>query len=151
MNTMTCKGYFARVEYDEDDEVFTGRLLGIRDVVSFHAQTVAGLKEALAEAVDDYLETCAKVGKTPEKAYSGNLMFRVPPEVHAGAALAAERAGKSLNQWAAEVLAEAVQAPPRGPSVAAKTEPPAEKVMRRPKGRWVASARAKRRSVAPLP
>jgi predicted HicB family RNase H-like nuclease len=108
MNTMTCKGYFARVEYDEDDEVFTGRLLGIRDVVSFHAQTVAGLKEALADAVDDYLETCAKVGKTPEKAYSGNLMFRVPPEVHAGAALAAERSGKSLNQWAEEALAAAI-------------------------------------------
>ena len=48
MNTMTCKGYVARVEYDEVDEVFTGRLLGIRDVVSFNAQTVAGLKEALA-------------------------------------------------------------------------------------------------------
>jgi predicted HicB family RNase H-like nuclease len=31
-------------------------------------------------------------------------MFRVDPEVHRKAALAAELSGKSLNQWAEEVL-----------------------------------------------
>jgi predicted HicB family RNase H-like nuclease len=35
------------------------------------------------------------------------MMFRVDPEVHAQAARAAELSGKSLNQWAAEVLANA--------------------------------------------
>jgi predicted HicB family RNase H-like nuclease len=37
------------------------------------------------------------------------MMLRVPPEVHAAALVAAQGEGKSLNQWAAEVLAEAVQ------------------------------------------
>ena len=46
-------------------------------------------------------------GETPEKPYSGNLMLRVPPEVHAHAAMMAEAHGKSLNQWAAEVLGNA--------------------------------------------
>jgi predicted HicB family RNase H-like nuclease len=32
-------------------------------VVSFHADSVAGLRAAFEEAVDDYLETCAKLGK----------------------------------------------------------------------------------------
>nr|WP_245426135.1 toxin-antitoxin system HicB family antitoxin [Phyllobacterium bourgognense] len=35
------------------------------------------------------------------------MMFRVKPEIHRRAALAAERAGKSLNQWAEEALDEA--------------------------------------------
>ena len=106
-NAMIWKGYSARVEYDDEDGIFTGRIAGIRDGVGFHADTVAGLRAAFREAVDDYLETCAKVGKEPQRAYSGQMMFRVSPEVHRRAALAAELAGKSLNAWAEEVLEKA--------------------------------------------
>ncbi|MBM9593420.1 type II toxin-antitoxin system HicB family antitoxin [Roseitranquillus sediminis] len=108
-SAMSYKGYAARVEYDDDDEIFTGRIAGIRDSVSFHADTVKGLHVAFHEAVDDYLETCAKLGKDPQKAYSGQVMFRVDPEVHRKAALAADLAGKSLNQWAEEVLTRATE------------------------------------------
>lgn len=107
MNTMHYKGYTARVEFDERDNILVGRLLGIQDIVSFHADNVADLRAAFEEAVDDYLETCARVGKKPERPASGKLMLRVPPEVHAAATVAAQAAGKSLNQWAAEVLAQA--------------------------------------------
>ena len=79
-------------------------LAGIRDGVGFHADTVEGLREAFHEAVEDYIETCAKIGKEPQKTYSGQVMFRVSPDVHRKAALAAELSGKSLNQWAEEVL-----------------------------------------------
>lgn len=106
-NTMSYKGYSARIEYDDEDGIFTGRLAGIRDGVGFHAETVEGLREAFHEAVEDYLETCAKIGKDPQRAYSGQMMFRVNPEIHRKAALAAELAGKSLNQWAEEVLGRA--------------------------------------------
>ena len=109
MNVMNYKGYQARVEFDAEDEIFFGRLAGINDIVSFHGDTVAGLKAAFREMVDDYIETCAKIGKSPEKPYSGNLMLRVDPAVHAKAALAAELAGKSLNQWGEEVLAAAAK------------------------------------------
>ena len=107
MNTMTYKGYAARVEYDEEDAIFVGHLAGIRDIVGFHADTVADLRAAFHEAVEDYVATCAKVGKPPQRAYSGQVMFRIAPETHRKAALAAELAGKSLNQWAEEVLARA--------------------------------------------
>ena len=40
---------------------------------------------------------------------SGRMMFRVDPEVHRRAALAAELAGKSLNRWAEEVLERAAR------------------------------------------
>jgi predicted HicB family RNase H-like nuclease len=107
MNTMSYKGYAARIEYDAEDEIFFGKLAGVTDGISFHADTVADLKAAFREAVDDYIETCAKIGKDPQRPYSGKMMFRVDPEVHAQAAKAAELSGKSLNQWAAEVLAKA--------------------------------------------
>lgn len=106
-NAMTHKGYSARIEYDDEDGVFFGRLAGIADVVGFHADTVGGLREAFREAVDDYLDTCARLGREPQRAFSGQVMFRVDPEVHRRAALAAELAGKSLNQWAEEVLDQA--------------------------------------------
>ena len=106
-NGMSYKGYSARIEYDDDDGIFIGRIAGIRDGVGFHADTVEALREAFREAVEDYIETCARIGKEPQKAFSGQVMFRISPEVHRKAALAAELAGKSLNQWAEEVLARA--------------------------------------------
>ncbi len=101
---MSYKGYSARVEYDDEDGIFTGRIAGIRDGVGFHADSVAELREAFHDAVEDYIETCARIGKEPQKAFSGQMMFRVNPELHRRAAVAAELAGKSLNQWAEEVL-----------------------------------------------
>ena len=106
-NTMNYKGYTARIEYDDEDGIFFGRIAGISDGVGFHAETVEDLRAAFHDAVEDYIETCAKVGKEPQKAYSGKMMFRVDPEVHRKAALAAELAGKSLNQWAEEALEKA--------------------------------------------
>jgi predicted HicB family RNase H-like nuclease len=107
MNMMSYKGYMARVDYDAEDELFIGHLAGINDVVGFHADTVDGLKGAFHEAVDDYIATCKRVGKPAERPFSGRVMFRVSPEVHAQAALAAQLSGKSSNQWAEEALRDA--------------------------------------------
>lgn len=106
-NAMTYKGYTARIEFDYRDNLLVGRLLGIHDLVSFHADTVIELHAAFEEAVDDYLETCEKVGKSPDKPSSGKMMLRVPPEVHSAALIAAQSSGISLNQWATNVLKEA--------------------------------------------
>ena len=107
MTKLMHLGYSARVEFDPEDEIFVGRIAGIQDVIGFHADTVAGLKAAFREAVEDYLATCKKIGRAPEKAFSGQIMVRVDPRVHARAALAAELAGKSLANWAEEKLGAA--------------------------------------------
>jgi predicted HicB family RNase H-like nuclease len=105
---LNYRGYAAAIEFDAEDELFTGRIAGIGDVVGFHADSVVGIKAAFQEAVDDYVAVCARAGKVPEKPYSGKVMFRIAPELHAKAALASELAGKSLNQWAEEALAEKI-------------------------------------------
>ena len=109
MKTMKHKGYSARIEYSDEDSCFVGHIAGIRDVVGFHGEAVNELKAAFIEAVDDYLETCKKAGRQPQKPYSGKLMLRIPPKVHAAVAQAAEVSGKSINQWAADMLDQAAQ------------------------------------------
>lgn len=105
MNTMTHKGYTARVAYDSDDELFTGRIAGIDDVIGFHGASVAELKAAFVDAVEDYIETCKKLGRKPQKTYSGQFVVRVAPDIHARAAIAAKAEGKSLNVWVSEAIA----------------------------------------------
>lgn len=109
MNTMTYKGYTARAEYDERDNVFVGRIPGMRNIIGFHGETVAELRAEFELAVKDYLADCKQQGIHPEKPASGKLLLRVPPEVHGRALIAAQAAGKSLNQWAAEALQHAAQ------------------------------------------
>jgi predicted HicB family RNase H-like nuclease len=109
MNTMTYKGYTARIEYDERDNIFVGRILGIRSIISFHGATVAKLRAEFEHAVKDYLAECTEAGITPAKPASGKLLLRVSPEIHGRALVAAQAAGKSLNQWASEVLQNATQ------------------------------------------
>ncbi len=103
-STITYKGYAARIEFSSEDDCFIGHIAGIKDVVGFHAESVGELKQAFFDSVEDYLEVCKITGKTPRKPYSGKLMLRIPPEVHAAVATAAQLSGKSINQWAAEAL-----------------------------------------------
>ena len=107
---MTYKGFAARIEYSDDDECFVGHLAGIRDVIGFHADSVPELRAAFHEAVDDYLDTCTRAGRAPNKPYSGQFRLRLSPELHARAALVAETQGKSLNAWVADAIERSVAA-----------------------------------------
>ncbi|TAJ77333.1 MAG: type II toxin-antitoxin system HicB family antitoxin [Gallionellaceae bacterium] len=110
MNTMGYKNFAARVEYSEDDGCFIGHIAGIRDVIGFHGESVAELRAAFEEAVDDYLAACEKIGKEPNKPYSGKFHLRLTPDLHARAAMVAETRGKSLNTWVSEVIEKSVTA-----------------------------------------
>ena len=109
MSSMTYKSYTARVDYDNRNDVFVGRVLGIRSILSFEGSSVEILKASFEEAINDYLQECDEKGQTPEKPASGKLLLRLAPELHGQAMVAAKAAGKSLNQWVAEALHRAVQ------------------------------------------
>lgn len=106
---MSYKGYAARVEFDAEDHIFVGRVAGIRDTVVFHGASVDALESAFHESIDDYLCACEKLGQSPDKPFSGRMMFGVDPQVHARAVMAAQLAGISLNQWAEQVLRQAAE------------------------------------------
>jgi predicted HicB family RNase H-like nuclease len=101
---MEYNGYTARVVFDEDAGVLFGEVDGLRDVVTFEATHTKHLAVAFRESVDDYLAMCAKRGEQPERPYSGKFLVRTDPGVHRDLAMAAARAGKSLNAYTSEVL-----------------------------------------------
>ena len=107
MNSMRYRGHTARIEFDDRDDIFIGRVIGVRDMICFHADTVADLKREFQTSIDDYLNYCTENNIVPDKPASGKMMLRVPPEVHAAALIAAQTAGESLNQWATRALSEA--------------------------------------------
>lgn len=109
MNTMNYKGYEAFVAYDEEAELFHGEVINLRDVITFQGESVAELKKAFQDSVDDYLAFCKERGEEPEKPFSGQFMVRAEPELHRAVVTAAKRAGVSLNRWVTSTLERAVQ------------------------------------------
>ncbi len=108
-NTLSYKGFSARIEFSADDNVFFGRIIGIDDIVTFHAETVGELNSEMKETVDFYLEVCKKKGKPVKKTFNGKVLFRFPSELHASIALAAAKHGKSINEFGKEVFQSALQ------------------------------------------
>ena len=107
MNTMTYKGYKARMDFDTEDKIIVGRVLDIDDIITFHGTSVAEFEDAFQSAIDSYIVACNRLGQEPERPASGRMMLRVDPAVHAAAVKASARNGQSLNKWAEQVLLQA--------------------------------------------
>ena len=108
MNSMTYKGYFAKINFDDRDNIFWGKVVGIKDSITFEGETVSQLTEDFHNAINHYMADCGQDGRTPEKPYSGKLTLRVSPGIHAEIATAASNAGKSLNKWVADTLTQVI-------------------------------------------
>ncbi len=101
---MNYKGYSATVRFDNDDDIFHGEVLGLRDVVTFQGTTVDELKRAFEDSVEDYLEFCRERGETPDKPFSGKFLVRIEPSLHRRLYELSADEGKSLNAWVAARL-----------------------------------------------
>jgi predicted HicB family RNase H-like nuclease len=99
------KNYYGSVQFSAEDEVFYGKILGISDLVNFEGESVKELKSAFQESVDEYLEFCKEIGKTPEKTYKGTFNVRVPSTLHKEAALFAAVNNLTLNDFVKKALA----------------------------------------------
>jgi predicted HicB family RNase H-like nuclease len=87
--------------------MFRGEILGLNGGADFYAQDAEGLRREGAISLRVFLDACKEDNVDPFKSYSGKFILRVPPEDHAAISLAASASGKSLNQWAVEVLKQA--------------------------------------------
>ena len=108
MNTMIYKGYTTVIMYSSTDECLLGSLLGIDDIISFHGDSVSEVRQAFEDAVDEYLNSCIQTGKAPQKPFSGEITLQMPHELHARLARAAHIRDKSLGDFVAELLEQAV-------------------------------------------
>jgi len=105
---LNYKDYVGHVEFDEDAEIFYGEVINTKDIITFQGKTVAQIKKAFVESIDDYLDFCAKRDESPEKPFSGKLNLRLTPEVHREVFIAAKRDKKSLNNWIVSVIVKEV-------------------------------------------
>ena len=105
---MEYKGYIGQVEFDEEASIIHGETINTRDVITFQGESVAEVKMAFHESVDDYLEFCRTRGEPPDKPFSGKFVTRIPPDLHRQVTAAAILSGKSLNTWIVEQLQKAV-------------------------------------------
>lgn len=102
------KDYYADIHFSAEDEVFYGQLIGINDLVNFEAESVKELKKAFTEAVEDYLSTCKKLNKLPDKTYKGSFNVRIPSQLHRQAAIFAAMKKVTLNDFVKYAIDSAV-------------------------------------------
>ena len=105
---MKYKGYTGLVELEEGSDVLFGRVIGLRDVITFQGESVAEVTQAFHDSVDDYLEFCAERGESPEKPYSGQFVLRLDPELHRELANLAQARSTSLNALIEAILKNTV-------------------------------------------
>jgi predicted HicB family RNase H-like nuclease len=106
---MHYKGYIGKVEYDPDAKLLHGEVAGLRDVITFQADSAAGIEKAFRESVDDYLAFCRQRGEKPGKPYSGQFIVRAGSQLHRDLVAIAQATGKSLNSVVVESLKRETQ------------------------------------------
>ncbi|MBP1203030.1 putative HicB family RNase H-like nuclease [Duganella sp. 1411] len=109
-NTMTIDGHRAVITFDPEIQMFRGEFLELNGGADFYAKDVRGLQREGKISLQVFLDACAEDGVEPRKSFSGKFSLRVDPSIHQAAAIAAAASGKSLNQWAEEVLRQAALA-----------------------------------------
>jgi predicted HicB family RNase H-like nuclease len=97
MNILKYKDYEGTTEIDMDRQICRGKILFINDLVTYEAESPKQLQHEFEAAVDDYIETCAELGRSPQKPLKGQFNVRIPPALHKSASLRAVHDGASLN------------------------------------------------------
>ena len=61
------KSYLGFIRYDDEEEVFRGRVIDIKDMVTFQGSSVEEIRREFQESIDDYVEFCTGLGQEPDK------------------------------------------------------------------------------------
>ena len=101
---MEYKGYLARIQFDNEADIFHGEVINIRDVIDFQGKSVDELRHVFKDTVEDYLDFCSERGEEPETPFSGHFTIRLSPDQHRKIVFAADKAGKNIDHWVVEAL-----------------------------------------------
>ena len=96
-NTIEYKNYVGSVEFSQEDNIFFGKVLGIKALLSYEGTNAKELVDDFHSVIDDYLELCKNKNIEPEKAYKGSFNVRIPAELHKMAVIEAMSRQISLN------------------------------------------------------
>jgi predicted HicB family RNase H-like nuclease len=108
-NILQYKGYTGNVQFDSDDLIFYGQVMGMKKAhISYEGRTVDDLVKDFHDAIDDYLDLCAEEGMEPERPFRGTFNLRLGSELHKRLSVNATEQGMTLNTYVKSVLEKAV-------------------------------------------
>ncbi len=98
----------AALYYDGQRDMFRGEFIGLSTKLVFLAQDIDELFRQGEIVLEDFLARCRLDGTEPLQEYSGELILRIHPGLHAEVAAQAFASGKTVNQWLAEMIEQVV-------------------------------------------
>jgi predicted HicB family RNase H-like nuclease len=105
-DTMDYLGYFGSVHYNDEDELFYGKVESIRSLISYEGHDVESLKASFYEAVDDYISLCDTQGREPETPFKGSFNVRLGSDLHRRVAIEAQQQGIHLNKLVTKAITQ---------------------------------------------
>jgi predicted HicB family RNase H-like nuclease len=111
LGAVSYRGYVANVEFDAASEALVGRVVNAREALDFRSRSAADVLGDFHQLIDRYLADCEQAGVAPQKPYSGKLLIRIDPTLHAEIAAEAGRVGQSINAWVERAVRAACPPP----------------------------------------
>jgi len=110
MDYLEYRGYKGSVEYRKKGACLRGKVLGMhKDVIYYEGETLDALRENFETAIDSYISTCEADGVEPKKPFSGNMIVRMPSNLHEKIAMNAAEEGSTINGYIVHILEDNVR------------------------------------------
>lgn len=106
-NILRYKGYTASVQFDADDGILVGIVLGIKDIIDFHGDSVDAIRKEFKVAIDEYIKACKKLGREPNKPRQGKIVLMLPVDIEAGLEQVVAETGKSAKALILDAVKDA--------------------------------------------
>jgi predicted HicB family RNase H-like nuclease len=103
------KGYLGEYEVDHEENVLVGKVINISDTISFVGKTPRGLFDEFKKSVDEYIKFCKEQNRSPQKPYSGKILFRTDPTIHQVLSNLASYRHESLNNLINDLLKKSLK------------------------------------------
>lgn len=67
MTFIKYREYYGSIEFDTIDEIYCGKVMGVRSLITYYGDTKHKLYESFVDAVNEYVQDCKDLGIVPEK------------------------------------------------------------------------------------
>jgi predicted HicB family RNase H-like nuclease len=104
LSPVFANGFHAKIEYDEELDLFRGEIVGLNGGANFYGNNPKEFRDEFKKSLQIFLDVCQEKGIEPKRNFSGKFNLRISPELHEQLAIAAQAQGKSINLLAQEAL-----------------------------------------------
>jgi predicted HicB family RNase H-like nuclease len=105
---MNYKGYIGKVEYDEKSETFFGKVINIKDIITFQGKSVSELKRAFKDSIEDYLDFCKERNEEPDNPFLESGVVYIPQKLQKKIYRKALESNLNIDTWVTKVLEKAL-------------------------------------------